>query len=193
MANVAVAAIVNANVTALLARGNQAWGAFARERSLRFTPAVPGWMGAKSVLRIDGTQDGVAFALLLYPDHVSQYFGTAILAFPPSPVRGHLEVTRAGTFSRIATALGAQDLEVGVATFDAAFVVKATDASTARRLLPPELCAEVLALGAQFLGYDDGREPLHTAHAMLEISGVVTDAAILDRAIHAMTTFARSA
>ena len=193
MANIAVAAVVNANVAALLAQGNQAWGAFAAARGLRFTPAVTGWMGAKAPLRVDGEQDGVAFALLLYPDHVSQYFGTAVLAFPPRPVRGHLEVTRAGTFSRIATAFGAQDLEVGVATFDAAFIVKGTDVATARRLLPPQLCAELLALDAQFLGYDDGSEPQHGAHAMLEISGIVTDPAILDRAIHTMTTFARTA
>ena len=182
-----------AKVAALLARGNAAWGSFATARGLRFMPAVPGWMGARSVLRVDGAQDGVPFALLLYPDHVSQYFGTAVLAFPPRPVPGHLEVTRAGALSRIATAFGAQDLEVGVATFDAAFVVKGTNVTTARRLLSPSLCAEFLALEAQFLGYDDGSEPQHSAHAMLEISGVVTDGAILDRASRTMTAFARTA
>jgi hypothetical protein len=189
MANIA-AARVAAHVRAILDQGNAAWGGFARARGLHFTPAVAGWMGAKTALRIDGTDGGVTFSATLYPDHESGYFGTAIVVFPVRPTAGHFEVTRAGTLSRVATAFGAQDLLMGSPAFDDAFVVKATNEATARHFLSPSVCAEILSLGAHFVGYDDGREPLHTAHMLLEIPGLVTDGALFDRAVHCMTRLA---
>jgi hypothetical protein len=184
------AAAISGVVQDIARTTNQAWGAFAAARGLHYSPGVGGWMGMQANARIDGTLDGVRFAVTLYPDHRTGYFGTAVLAFPSQPLPGHLDVTRAGVLLRLAAHLSADEVSFQDPAFSESFVVKATHPATAHRLLSPGARAELVALGAVFLGYDDGSEAQHATHLLLELSGVVAREDILERSIRLATRLA---
>jgi hypothetical protein len=71
-------------------------------------------------------------------------FSCALIDVPASIP--FVSVTREGFFSKIARAVGAEDVEVGDPSFDRVFKVKASDPGVARELLHPQMQAWLLSL-----------------------------------------------
>jgi hypothetical protein len=162
---------------------DRVWSAYAQAHGLHYRPGREGWARTE-MPRLDGAVGNVAVALELVDDPWDpRAFVVAALARPVVPLVGHVEVHREGILSRIAEAFGAHDIAVGEDAFDRAFVVKATDESTARALLPPNVTRELLALGAKSFAYDDGSENSQGAIVVANFPFQTEDFGPIDRAL----------
>lgn len=127
------------------------WLAAWRERGWRVTQT------SAMEHSLEGSIDGVA---VRWEQRVVEHevggeskLGVVCEASAASPVAlGDLTVTSENALSRLGRSLGAQDLELGDPAFDRAFVVRASDPSTARRVLGPiareALCGALSRVGA---------------------------------------------
>ena len=189
MGVIAAAAAVEASRNRAIRRADGAWGAYARARAMSHQPSR-GWV-RREWPRVDGSRDGVTVAIEV-ASHITQLdYSTALVAIPPVPLKGNLELTREGLSSRVAKLLGAADLLLGDDAFDRAFVVKTSDEATARALLTPHARAEILALKIDRLVYDDGAEDDRAAMVVAEIVGIVDEVDTLDRALQLVVALAR--
>jgi hypothetical protein len=168
------------------------WAPYAAARGMRYQPGREGWAHTEWP-RIDGAIGTIAVGLQLMDDawDVSAFLAAA-LARPAAPLKGHVEVSREGILSRIAKMLGAQDIVIGEQAFDRAYVVKATDESTARALLTPLVTREMLALEAKYLAYDDGTENSHGAVVVAYVPFTVIDFDSIDRRLALVAKLARA-
>lgn len=94
-----------------------------------------------------------------------------------------LEIYEAGALSTIGKALGAQDVGVGHAKFDDAFVVKSSDEALARLWLGPSFCKAALASRAYALTLEKGKVESNRV-------GIEDDAERLARAMRAVALLA---
>ncbi|UJR78456.1 hypothetical protein [Sandaracinus amylolyticus] len=97
-----------------------------------------------------------------------------------------LSVYRTGVAQNLGKLLGAQDVQVGVAAFDALFTVKATDEAGARRALGGEAADAIVRISslARDVSADDGAIRVH-------IDGVAHDPRAVGALVRAMCEAAR--
>jgi len=170
------------------AKADAAWVPYAAARGMSYRPGRQGWAHTE-MPRLDGVFHDVRVAVEL-GQGASQYL-TAALAVSEAPLAGHLEVTREGSFAKVAKLFGAQDVVLGDETFDRAFLVKSKPADVAPQLLSPAIRAEMLALPTTWLAYDHGREHGQVALVIFSVADVVQSADVLDRILRVATMLAR--
>jgi hypothetical protein len=165
-----------------------AWGNWARGRGGRLRKGQSGFFGVRASPVADVMLDGVPVRLEAHPvqQGKSQVLFTRVQATARMPAYPVYSVAPAGLFSAIATAIGFQDVEVGDARFDPAFVVKADDEAAVRHVwseTPRRLMARRFAAAR---AWSDGRL------VSLLWPGVELDPAILDAAAELVSTLSRA-
>jgi hypothetical protein len=183
---VAAAAAVAARRQRILdASASLSW--YAGFRGMRFTDPVLGWAHEVSP-RVDGVVDGVPVSLQLGTDA----FYTVALALPVGALRGNLEVTREGVVAKLTKLFGAQDIQLGDPRFDPRYLVQATADSFPHTVLTDSIRAELLALDAESLSYDDGTQQGHRPIVALALPGVRHAAETLDAALRLVVEVAQT-
>jgi hypothetical protein len=183
MTMVAAAGAVAAQRHKRIVAADRLWSAYAQARGVRHRPGREGWAHTE-MPRIDASVGNVAVALELIDDiwDPSAFVGVA-MARPAVAIAGHVEARREGVLSRIAEMFGARDIALGDEPFDRAFVVKATDETAARTLLPTSVTSELLELEATFFAYDDGSENSSGAVVLAYLPFRTSEFAWIDRAL----------
>jgi hypothetical protein len=185
---IAAAAAAQARAQAM-AKAGHAWAPYAEQGGMAFRPGRQGWAHTE-MPRLDGVLDDVRVAIEL-GQGLGGEIETMALAVIAAPLQGHLEVTREGLVAKLTKVFGAQDVVLGDAPFDRAFLVKATPPDLAHQLLGPLVRAEMLALPTTRLAYDDGSEHSHLAMVVFVLGALVESPDVLDRMLKVATTLAR--
>lgn len=113
---------------------NQAWESAAGELNLSYTPAA--FLKSR---RMAGNLQGFSVVVDTYTQSSGKHSKTYTrfrVSYPASLNIG-LRLTREGMLTSVAKFFGAQDIELGDATFDGSVVVKGRDASRVRDFLTP--------------------------------------------------------
>ena len=119
-------------------------------------------------------------------------YHTGALAVPVAAVQGNVEVTREGVIATISKAFGAQDILIGDAPFDRAFLVKGTHEAAVRAVLSARVREEMLEMAVDRVIYDDGSQHNHVPMVLVEIPMILTEPQQLDRALRAAVEIAQT-
>ena len=167
------------------------WGAFAERRGLRLTPSSGPWF-ARTDAVVSGAVDGVSVRVDVQVQAGAErsVAFTRCVAVRAAPVAGTVAVVPDTPLRSVGRWLGMQDVAVGDADFDAAWVVKADDPAVARALLDAPVRA---ALGRWGMGRPE-QASLHCAGQ--EVRAVWREVElrvdVLDAALDAVVAAARS-
>ena len=151
-------------------RVDEAWGDAARQLGMDYEQKSGGFFsfGTKPGRLITGTTHGVTMQVDVIRkgsgNNQSSY--TRYRAGYPSLGLG-LSVTQTGLFRRIMKAFGAQDIEIGDAEFDDAFIIKGTDPGRVAAFFDP---SKTMAVHRLLTDYSDAT--VGDAQIMLEQRGV---------------------
>lgn len=127
--------------------------------------------------RLEGKRDGVDLVV----DHFTEADGdggtrrfTRVVGHSPSGLALVADVYAEHVFSGLGKLLGFQDVTIGDEAFDGAFVVKADDEESARRLLSAPARSALLKVG------DLARVRYERGEIRVLLRGFVTDAVVVD-------------
>ena len=183
IAAAAAAAQKKANDTA-----DAAWAPYAKSKgyTLRRSQA-----GAAHVdpARVSGKEDGVSIAFEVAPFEGD--WGMTLVAVPPAPVPVRLELAPEGMFQKLTKLFGAQDIQIGDAPFDTAYMIKGSDAPATRVVLCEATRKAMLSLGVATFVYDDGSTKERPAVIIAGIPSLFTTTDQLDRMIAFMVAVAK--
>jgi hypothetical protein len=175
------AAAARQNQEAAVRMAGEVWASFADR--MGFPP--PGTT-ASALPFLDGALNGVRFRLRIVRDETG-WAHTQALADAIVPTRAEVGVfTSAGGFLDWVKAHFDEDIEIGDAPFDRAFVIRARPSSAAASILTPDVRQLVMSfLGHALAGltYKDGT-------VAIQWRGVERDAAVLEHAVRLVVAVA---
>jgi hypothetical protein len=174
---------------ASMKRLQDVWTRAATELGGSFAAGQTGWLSSKP-MSIEAEIDGVAVRI----DHYEESSGRSSTSYTRLQARAEtltafkLSLREEGVLASVGKVLGAQDVEVGDARFDKAFVVKTNDEGLARAWLAPRVTATVWGSqhGVSPLPYSHWLENGHVISTRVGIEGLAAELAQAARATAAL-------
>jgi hypothetical protein len=164
----------------------QAWTELAQRWGGHFEPGDGERGGAVAVNRGPWTFRLEGLTVSAGPGRRASFTSFVVPFVNPRHLR--FQVYRAGFFDGVAKALGAQDVEIGDARFDADYMIKSTDEAAVRALLTPEIRARLRGAPRLALHVVDDRGwfgaktfPDDVDALSLRFEGLVADVELLDQ------------
>jgi hypothetical protein len=161
-------------------KADAAWAPYAKSKGYTHRPSrtTP---SHTDPARVSGTEDGVSIAFEIA--NFDGDWGTTAVAMPPAPVAVRLELAPEGIFQKFTKLFGAQDIQVGDAPFDKAYMIKGTDDPAAHLVLCESTRKAMLSLGVATFVYDDGSTKERPAVIIAGIPSLLTTTEQLDRLV----------
>lgn len=170
-------------------RADAAWAPFAKTRAMNFRASRVG-LGEAILPRVGGNLDGVSVAFEMAM--VASDWGITAVSVPLAPVPVRVELGREGFLQKVAKVFGAQDIVLGDAPFDKAFMVRGTNDPGTHAVLGASTRSELLALDVSTLLYDDGSTKERGAVVVLGVPNVLVEAEALDRMLRLLVALAKT-